>query len=93
MITNYPDRFNSVLLEDEFSSKFRLATLDDSPWGKHESKNGTLMNFSLQGREENMTDFGNEDELLYNCDQTCPLETTSADYNAKLQHSCAKLFL
>lgn len=68
MITNFPDRLVSVLHEDEFSSKFRLATLDDSPWEKYTYRTGSLMmNLFQQIREDNLTDFIDEEEILYNC--------------------------
>lgn len=68
MITNYPDRLVTILNEDEFSSKLRLATHDDNPWAKYTFRTASLMADLQQAREDNITDFQNEeDQLLYNC--------------------------
>lgn len=60
MITNYPDRLISILNEEEFSSKFRLATYDDSPWDKYTFKTARLISDEDEFRNE-------AEEILYNC--------------------------
>ncbi|XP_054722103.1 dermonecrotic toxin StSicTox-betaIB1i-like [Uloborus diversus] len=72
MITNYPDRLVSVLEEDEFAGKLRLATYEDVPWSKYSRRTEDLITGSHQARGGNLTheDFMREDddELLYNCE-------------------------
>lgn len=66
IITNYPDRLISILKEEEFSGKLRLATYSDNPWKKYAYRTANLMMDPQQAREgTNDTD---DDELLYNCD-------------------------
>lgn len=68
MITNYPGRLVSVLLEEEFSTKFKLATFEDNPWITHEYGK-TASFFMPEGRSGNFSlqNFTDNDELLYNC--------------------------
>lgn len=66
LITNYPDRLISILKEEEFSGKLRLATYSDNPWKKFARRTANLMMDPQQARDgTNATD---EDELLFNCD-------------------------
>lgn len=38
IITNHPERLAEVLRESEFANRFRLATQDDSPWERIQSR-------------------------------------------------------
>lgn len=66
MITNYPHRLVSVLKEEEFSNKFRLATYEDNPWTKHIPQSGSLMFQEFSGNFATK-DYKKDEELLYNC--------------------------
>lgn len=73
MITNYPERLVAVLEENEFSRRFRMATIHDNPWSKYLLRTSALyaLDEGPTARGGNITaDFDKEkenDELLYNC--------------------------
>ncbi|XP_035213733.1 dermonecrotic toxin StSicTox-betaIB1i-like [Stegodyphus dumicola] len=71
MITNYPDRLVSVLAEEEFSGKLKLATFEDSPWQKLPRRTENFISQVPQARGGSISreDYINdeEDEILYNC--------------------------
>ncbi|KFM78785.1 Sphingomyelin phosphodiesterase D SaSicTox-betaIIB1, partial [Stegodyphus mimosarum] len=55
MITNYPDRLVSVLAEEEFSGKLKLATIEDNPWQKHPRRTENFISQVPQARGGNIS--------------------------------------
>ncbi|XP_035234228.1 dermonecrotic toxin SpeSicTox-betaIIA2iii-like [Stegodyphus dumicola] len=66
IITNHPHRLIRVLEDDEFSSKLRLATIDDSPWQKYSLRSSADISDVRPANNGNYSTEVEGEELLYN---------------------------